>query len=249
LFVEKGTNPAIQEDAPLLFLTNHAILFENVDDIITVGGMDLLPDDNGLVVIDINKRQLYKLSHLFNVIGIYELPGYPCDVCYIGKGNVAVCIDYKYLTIVNVSKGQIVENPVDIGVVIAGIAAYADMLYIADLGGNVHSYNTTSQMLKKVYYNSKRDFKPQRTSIALSNDGQIIYVKYGIELLSLNREGKCITKVEIYANFKLSDICVIADGIILCDFSMMTVLHIDREGKQMLRKKYHLYRKEIGWHL
>ena len=162
------SSSAIKQDNPLKTEISHLIQFDEKDSI-SIGGMDILPD-GGLLIIDINKCYLYRSDSLYKIVRTYKLPGNPCDVRYIGDGNAVVCIDYKYIMIVNVLENIIVRGPVNIDVICAGITCHDDLLYIADFQGSVYTITTDNTSVKSVLYESKHKMEPQRTCIAVSND-------------------------------------------------------------------------------
>ncbi|XP_060570641.1 uncharacterized protein LOC132728932 [Ruditapes philippinarum] len=222
----------------LMSAETHSILCDEKDhrrsDVI---GIDVLPNGYILIVCFFDKKIL-KLNKNFEVIADCILPGHPNDVCYIGNGKAALCLDYDDIVIVDISNYLVVGGLLKIQKSCSCIACYDNLLYIGDRKGCVFTYSLDTYCLVRCLHKWNNFMHSPRGNIAISKDGQNIFIKYGQGLRKLDIHGNIISAFQIGENKSPSPFCVIYDGTILsCDFYTCNLRQIEHYDGLEVRQK------------
>ncbi|XP_060563417.1 uncharacterized protein LOC132722848 isoform X2 [Ruditapes philippinarum] len=220
-------------DKKVTFAETHAILHRRSDFI----SIDVLPNGDVLVARFFDKT-MFMFNQNFEDKADCILPGHPNDVCYIGNGKAVICLDYNDIVIVHVSKNLVVGRPLEIQESCSCIACYDNLLYIGDCKCCVFTYSLDTNCLVRCLHKWNNFMHSPRGNIAISKDGQNIFIKYGQVLRTLDIHGNIISAILIGKNKSPSPFCVIYDGTILsCDFYSCTLRQIEHYDRLVVRQK------------
>ncbi|XP_052247474.1 uncharacterized protein LOC127855724 [Dreissena polymorpha] len=198
----------------------------------------VLSEDQILVADGFNKR-VKLLNHHYQVVGHYDLNGFPWDMCKITPSEVAVTVHdtrthYK-VQFVSVNGGQLVKGRMlQFQHDCIGIAHIMQDLYLTS-GTALYKYSMKGAMLTKLYEDTSDELTVLKCAVSPPGDTIFITNYSHHKVLTLARDG---TVLQAFTDPDLqhpSVIQVTALGqVLVCGESSSTIIQLDGEGKKKL---------------
>ncbi|XP_053389222.1 uncharacterized protein LOC128552216 [Mercenaria mercenaria] len=210
---------------------------ENDKDDCRIRSIRMLPDGN-ILLLDESNLKLKKLDISYNVVShcdIFPLSDSSSwiDVCYIGNDRAVVCCDNGRIQYVNVLGKMKLDHDVKLDHNCLALACHGDTLY-ASGGDAIYTYTIHCQG-KHLLYNIKVTDPLFSSRIAISDDGERIYIANGTEgLITIDNKGNCLFTLKPDTWYLISDVCVVGDGTLLLLDGLASVHQVEYSGKQVL---------------
>ncbi|KAH3717361.1 hypothetical protein DPMN_060147 [Dreissena polymorpha] len=202
-----------------------------------IGAICVLSEDQILVADCINKR-VKLLNHQYQVVGHYDLNGFPSDMFKITPSEVAVTVNdtrTHEVQFVSVNGGQLVKGRMlQFQHACRGIAHIMQDLYLTS-GTALYKYSMKGALLTKLYEDTSDKLTVWKCAVSPSGDKILITNHSHNKVLTLARDG---TVLQTFTDPDLQHprgIHVTALGqVLVCGESSSTIIQLDGEGKKKL---------------
>ncbi|XP_053395679.1 uncharacterized protein LOC123524789 [Mercenaria mercenaria] len=193
-----------------------------------------LPDGN-ILLVDFGNDRLKKLDSSYNVVShcdFHDVSSVMTAMCYIGDDRTVVCDSTDRIRYVNVSGKLKLEHTVQLYHRCNGLACHGDTLYVRG-DGTIYTYSRDF-LEKHVLYNIN-DYSAYSIHIAVSDDGERIYIPTGNGgLVTIDNKGNHLFTLNRGPRYEADDVCIVGDGTMLILDNKGGVYQVDYNGKQVL---------------
>ncbi|XP_053389224.1 uncharacterized protein LOC128552218, partial [Mercenaria mercenaria] len=206
---------------------------DNDGDDCKISSICMHPDGNVLLVDTINGK-LKKLGSSYNVVSQCDIlkVSYWTDVCYIGDDRAVVCYENGKIQYVNVSDKLKLEHYIKLDHGCKGLACNSDKLYVRD-DNTIYTYTIRCEQKHLLY--SIKGINPCFSRIAISDNGELIYITIGAKgLITIDNKGNHLFTLKPDICNVTVDVCVVGDGTVLVLDENASVHQVDYSGKQVL---------------
>ncbi|XP_060586272.1 uncharacterized protein LOC132742007 [Ruditapes philippinarum] len=194
-----------------------------------ITSMCMLPNDEVLLA-DLNNKRLKKLNSSYTVISHCDVPESPYTVCYIGNDTAVAGLRGNTIQYVNVSGKINLRHLVKLDHGCHDLACHGDTLYICSRD-TIYTYDKNCKQKQVFYHYCDNLDRFYRHSIAISDNGERLYFKANTDLTTIDANGNHLFN-EQFDGYRLHDICMAGEGIVLVLDAANNVHQLDYNGKK-----------------
>ncbi|XP_060575427.1 uncharacterized protein LOC132732916 [Ruditapes philippinarum] len=199
---------------------------KNDQDECIITSMCMLP--NGEVLLaDILNNRLKKLDSSYKVISHCDVTEHPFSVCYIGNDTAVASLSGNSIQYVNISDNINLTQLVKLDHECYDLACHGDTLYICSRY-TIYNYNKDCTQQHVLYHYPDKTYSPL---IAISDNGERLYFKAKTDLTTTDDKGNHLFD-EQFDGYRLRDICMVGEGIVLVLDETNSIHQLDYNGKK-----------------